>query len=289
MIPILARTRIGIAAARHTMRGPVVLVPTMGALHDGHRALLRHGRELAGSSGSLVVSIFVNPLQFGPDTDLDRYPRTLAGDLAICAEEQVSVVFAPLAAQMYPSAQTITVDPGPVGQVLEGAFRPGFFAGVLTVVLKIVSLVTPDMAVFGQKDAQQAFLIRRMVTELNLGIEIDAVPTVRDPDGLAASSRNGYLSPADRITALALSRALRAGAARAAAGREAVLAAGRAELARATTAEPPLVTDYLELVDQATFGAVPPGYAGPATLLVAGTVGKTRLIDNVPLTLASPS
>ncbi len=287
MIPILARTKIGIAAARRVMREPVVLVPTMGALHEGHRALLRRGRELAGSRGSLVVSIFVNPLQFGPGTDLDRYPRPRADDLAICAEEDVSVVFAPLAGQIYPSAQTITVDPGPAGQVLEGAFRPGFFTGVLTVVLKIVNLVSPDVAVFGQKDAQQVFLVKRMVAELNLDLDIDAVPTVRDPDGLAASSRNGYLSPADRITALALSRALFAGAGAAAEGKDAVLRAASAELARAAAADPPLFTDYLELVDPVTFGTLTHGYEGPATLLVAGTVGKTRLIDNLPLTLAS--
>jgi pantoate--beta-alanine ligase len=289
VIPIQARTTIGIAAARQVLRGPVVLVPTMGALHAGHRALLRRGREVAGPGGSLVVSIFVNPLQFGAGTDLDRYPRTLAGDLELCAEEGVSVVFAPLAAEMYPSAQTITVDPGPVGQVLEGVFRPGFFTGVLTVVLKIVNLVAPDVAVFGQKDAQQVFLVRRMVAELNLGIDIDAMPTVREPDGLAASSRNSYLSDSDRITALALSRAMLAGAEAAAHGGNAVLSAARAELAQAAAADPPLVTDYLELVDPATFCEVSPGYAGPATLLVAGTVGKTRLIDNIPLTLARAS
>ncbi len=277
------------AAARRTMRGPVVLVPTMGALHEGHRALLRRARELAGPAGSAVVSIFVNPLQFGPGADLDRYPRPLASDVTICAEEGVAVVFAPLAGQMYPAAQTVKVDPGPAGEMLEGAFRPGFFTGVLTVVLKIVNLVSPDVAVFGQKDAQQVFLVRRMVAELNLDLDIDAVPTVREPDGLAASSRNSYLSPADRTTALALSRAMFAGAGAAAQGRDAVIAAARAELALAASADPPLVTDYLAIVDQATFGDVSRGYAGPATLLVAGTVGKTRLIDNLKLTLAGSS
>jgi len=274
-------------AARQTLRFPVVLVPTMGALHDGHRALLRRGRELAGPNGSLVVSVFVNPLQFGPGADLHRYPRSLASDVEICAQEGAAVVFAPLATQMYPVTQTIMVDPGPVGQVLEGAFRPGFFTGVLTVVLKIFNLVRPQAAVFGQKDAQQVFLVRRMVADLNLDIDIDAVLTMREPDGLAASSRNSYLSPADRITARHLSRALLAGTAAAGSGQPAVLAAAGAELAGAAAADPPLVVDYLELVDPATFSGAGPDYQGPAILLVAATVGKTRLIDNIPLTLAS--
>jgi pantoate--beta-alanine ligase len=285
MIPILARTAIGIAATRSTMRSPVVLVPTMGALHDGHRALLRYGRELAGPHGSLVVSVFVNPLQFAAGGDLDRYPRDLAQDVELCRQEGVAAIFAPLTDQMYPVPQTITVDPGPVGQVLEGAFRPGFFTGVLTVVLKIVNLVQPDAAIFGQKDAQQVFLVRRMVAELNLDLDLVVAPTVREADGLAASSRNSYLSGPDRITALALSRAMLAGAAAADAGQSAVLAAARGELAPAATAATPLLTDYLELVDPATFCAPAPQHSGPALLLVAATVGGTRLIDNTPLTL----
>ena len=285
MIPVVARTAAGIAAARAIMPSPVVLVPTMGALHGGHRALLRHGKQLAGKDGSVVVSVFVNPLQFGAGTDLDRYPRTLTSDLSVCAEEGVAVVFAPLAEQMYPVQQEITVNPGPAGEVLEGAFRPGFFTGVLTVVLKIFNLVRPDAAVFGQKDAQQLFLVRRMVADLNLKVDIASVATVREPDGLAASSRNGYLSPAERLTALALSKALCAGAAAGPDGQESVLAAARAELAAAAEADPPLLTDYLELVDPATFAAVDAGHSGPAHLLVAGTVGKTRLIDNALLTV----
>jgi pantoate--beta-alanine ligase len=300
MIPIVSRTRIGMAAARATMPSPVVLIPTMGALHDGHRALLRHGRALAGPDGSLVVSVFVNPLQFGAGTDLDRYPRDLARDVEICAAEGVSVVFAPLDSQMYPMEQTITVNPGTVGRLLEGTFRPGFFEGVLTVVLKIFNLVQPDVAVFGQKDAQQVFLVRRMVADLNLNVDIASVATVREPDGLALSSRNSYLSPADRVTALALSRALRAGAQAAPAGAQAVLAAANAELAAAALKDPPLATDYLELVDPQTFRPVAPAQADTpdqadtpaqadtlALLLVAGTVGKTRLIDNALVTLRS--
>jgi pantoate--beta-alanine ligase len=240
---------------------------------------------MAGPDGSVVVSVFVNPLQFGAGTDLDRYPRTLASDVSVCAEEGVAVVFAPLAEQMYPAKQEITVNPGPAAEVLEGAFRPGFFTGVLTVVLKIFNLVRPDAAVFGQKDAQQLFLVRRMVADLNLKVYIASVATVREPDGLAASSRNSYLSPAERHTALALSKALHAGAAVGAGGQEAVLAAARAELADAAESDPPLLTDYLELVEPVTFAPVDAGYAGVAQLLVAGTVGKTRLIDNALLGL----
>lgn len=296
MIPVIARTLTGLAAARTSLAGPVVLVPTMGALHDGHRIPLRLARELA-PGGSVVVSVFVNPLQFGAGEDLDRYPRTLRQDVTVCAEEGAAVVFAPGQEQMYPAEQMVTVSPGAMGRVLEGRSRPGFFDGVLTVVLKLFQLVQPDIAVFGEKDAQQLALIRRMCADLNLGVEVAAAPLRRDPDGLAASSRNSYLSGQERTTALALSRALRAGHAAAAggqagrpgggaaraAGAAEVLAAARTVLDAAARANPPLVLDYLELVDPATFEAVSDGYHGPALLLVAGTVGTTRLIDNVRL------
>ncbi|MGH3186773.1 MAG: pantoate--beta-alanine ligase [Streptosporangiaceae bacterium] len=279
----VARTRDELATARAGLPAPVVLVPTMGALHCGHRALLRAAGELAGPGGSVTVSIFVNPLQFGPGEDLGRYPRTLDDDLAMCAEEGVRLVFAPSGAEMYPGGRPeVTVDPGPAGQVLEGKFRPGFFDGVLTVVLKLFSLTRPDVAVFGQKDAQQLALVRRMVGDLDLGVVIESVPTVRDADGLAVSSRNAYLSAEDRTNALALSRALRAGAARAADGARPVLAAAGEVLA----ASPALAVDYTELVDPGTFAPVPAGRAGPAVLVVAATVGGTRLIDNVPVVLA---
>ena len=211
MTPVLARTKLGISAARKLLGSPVVLVPTMGALHDGHIALLRRAAEISRPNGSVVVSVFVNSLQFGAGEDLDRYPRDLDADLEICAREGVALVFAPGDAQMYPREQLITVDPGPMGQVLEGASRPGFFTGVLTVVLKLFQLVGPRVAVFGEKDAQQLALIRRMTGDLCLPVEIAGVPTVRDPDGLAVSSRNAYLSQAERATALALPRALNAG------------------------------------------------------------------------------
>ena len=284
-IPVLARTRLGLGAARNLLGCPVVLVPTMGALHDGHIALLRRAAEVSQPNGSVVVSVFVNPLQFGAGEDLDRYPRDLDADLAICGREGVELVFAPGDAQMYPRQQLVTVDPGPMGQVLEGASRPGFFTGVLTVVLKLFQLVQPQIAVFGEKDAQQLALIRRMVCDLDLGVQISGVPIVRDPDGLAVSSRNAYLTPPERATALALSRALRAGLDAAQAGPDAVLAAAQRVIDRAMEADPPLVPDYLALVEPDAFTPVKPGYAGEALLLVAARVGSIRLIDNTPVTV----
>jgi pantoate--beta-alanine ligase len=283
--PVLARTRLGISAARKLLGSPVVLVPTMGALHDGHIALLRRAAEIARPNGSVVVSVFVNPLQFGAGEDLDRYPRDLDADLEICAREGVALVFAPGDTQMYPREQLVTVDPGPMGQVLEGASRPGFFTGVLTVVLKLFQLVGPQVAVFGEKDAQQLALVRRMTGDLCLPVGIAGVPTVRDPDGLAVSSRNAYLAPAERSTALALPRALNAGRRAAGSGPEAVLAAAQRVLDQAAGADPPLALDYLALADPDTFTPVKPGFAGDALLLVAARAGATRLIDNTLLTL----
>jgi pantoate--beta-alanine ligase len=283
--PMVARTRAELAAARAGLAGPVVLVPTMGALHAGHRALLRRAREIAAPDGSVVVSVFVNPLQFGAGEDFGSYPRTLDRDLAICAEEGAAMVFAPAREQIYPAEPLVTVDPGPVGRLLEGSSRPGFFGGVLTVVLKLFQLARPDVAVFGQKDAQQLALVRQMTADLDLGVEVAAVPIVRDPDGLAVSSRNVYLSAAERSAALGLSRALAAGAAAAAAGPAGVLAAARAVLDRAAAGDPPLALDYLALVDPVTFTAAGDGYHGPALLLVAARAGTTRLIDNAQVAL----
>jgi pantoate--beta-alanine ligase len=285
--PVLLRTKAELAAARGGLdpwTAPVVLVPTMGALHAGHRALLRAARAPAGPAGTVIVSIFVNPLQFRPGEDLDRYPRTLDDDLAMCAAEGVRCVFAPSAAEMYPGGKPgVTVDPGPMGQVFEGTFRPGFFGGVLTVVLKLFNVIRPDVAVFGEKDAQQLTLVRRMVRDLDLDITVESVPTVRDADGLATSSRNGYLSAADRATALALPRALGAGRARSAEGAAAMLAAAHGIL----RAEPALAVDYVAVVDPGTFTPVPPGQAGPAVIVAAATAGGTRLIDNVPVVLGA--
>jgi len=283
--PVLARTRAEFAAARAGLAGPVVLVPTMGALHQGHRALLRRAREIAAPNENVVVSVFVNPLQFGAGEDFGTYPRTLDRDLAVCAEEGAALVFAPAREQMYPAPPLIRVDPGPVGQLLEGSSRPGFFAGVLTVVLKLFQLVRPDAAVFGQKDAQQLALVRQMTADLDLDVDIVAVPIVRDVDGLAVSSRNAYLSAAERSTALALSRGLAAGTAAAGVGPAAVLAAARAVLDHAAGDDPPLALDYLALVDPVRFAAIGDGYRGPALLLVAARAGTTRLIDNAQVTL----
>ena len=284
---IIARTRGELAAAREKL-ARVVLVPTMGALHDGHRALLSRARELAGPQGTVAVSIFVNPLQFGPNEDLDSYPRTLEEDLAACEAEGADLVFAPSVREMYPQEQLVTVDPGPTGEILEGAFRPGFFHGVLTVVLKLFNLVRPDIAVFGQKDAQQLALVRAMVTDFALGVEVEAVPTVRAEDGLALSSRNKYLSADERAVAPVLHQALAAGAAAAPAGPAAVLAAAREALDGAARPGPagraPRV-DYLALVDARSYRLLPAEPDGDldldAVLAIAARVGTTRLIDNV--------
>jgi pantoate--beta-alanine ligase len=286
---IVANTRAELGVAREKVGVPVVLVPTMGALHDGHRALLRRARELAGPGGTVAVSIFVNPLQFGPSEDLDKYPRTLDEDLATCAAEGVDLVFAPSVSAMYPQEQLVRVDPGPTGAILEGEFRPGFFHGVLTVVLKLFCLVRPDTAVFGQKDAQQLVLVRRMVGDFALGIEVEAVPTVRADDGLALSSRNKYLSPAERAVAPVLHRALTAGAAAASGGPGAVLAAAQAVLDGPGRAQPAGVSprvDYLALADGRSYALVRPDdldFHGTAVLAIAARVGTTRLIDNVLL------
>ncbi|MFD6422175.1 pantoate--beta-alanine ligase [Streptomyces sp. NPDC060198] len=207
------------------------VVMTMGALHDGHATLIRAAREAAGPDGQVVVTVFVNPLQFGEAADLDRYPRTLEADLAVASAAGADVVFAPSAEEVYPGGDPqVRISAGPMGERLEGASRPGHFDGMLTVVAKLLHLTRPDEALFGQKDAQQLALVRRMVRDLNFGIEITAVPTVRDADGLALSSRNRFLSPAQRYTALALSAALFAARDRLAAQhalRERALATGK--------------------------------------------------------------
>ncbi|SDJ91812.1 pantoate--beta-alanine ligase [Nonomuraea jiangxiensis] len=274
---IVARHRADLVRARRG--GAVALVPTMGALHEGHRTLIREARVRADQ---VVVSIFVNPLQFGPSEDFSRYPRTFDTDLEVCRAEGADVVFHPAVEDMYDPSRQVSVSAGHMGTIVEGAVRPGHFDGVLTVVLKLFNLVRPDLAIFGQKDAQQLSLIRRMVADLDLPIEIVGAPTVREPDGLALSSRNRYLSADDRRVALALSRALRAGAAEFTV--PGILAAARAEL---DAAGPRLGVDYLVLVDPATFAEVSESYAGPAVLAVAARIGDTRLIDNVILTLNS--
>jgi pantoate--beta-alanine ligase len=260
--------------------GEVGVVMTMGALHEGHRELIRVARRRCEV---IVVTVFLNPLQFAPGEDLSRYPRTLDSDLELCSAEDVDLVYAPAVSEIYPAGQPVVrVDAGPLGDVLEGASRPGHLDGVLTVVAKLLHQTGPDVAYFGQKDAQQLLLIRRMVGDLDFPIEVVAVPTVREPDGLALSSRNGYLAPADRPVAVTLSRALAAGVAAAADGALAVRRAAREVL----DGEPELGLDYLALVDPRDLSEVPAGFAGEALLAVAAKVGTTRLIDNMPVVLS---
>ena len=260
-------------ALRHTGRR-VMLVPTMGALHDGHLALVRAARRLPGAL--VVVSIFVNPLQFGASEDLDRYPHAMDADLELLRQEGVEVVFAPSVEAMYPDGARTSVQPGPLGTELEGASRPAHFAGVLTVVLKLLQIVAPDRAFFGEKDYQQLVLIRQMAADFNLDVRVVGVPIVREADGLALSSRNSYLTPTEREYAGALSAALLAGMYAASGGADAALDAARAVLAEV----PALDVDYLEVRGPALEPA-PAG--GLGRLLVAARLGDTRLIDNIAI------
>jgi pantoate--beta-alanine ligase len=272
---------VALSAATRRLRlagHPVVLVPTMGALHAGHRALIQAAEAIADAR--TVVSIYLNPLQFGYRRDLDRYPRSFDADLALCREEGVELVFAPSVATMSPPGSDTTVTPGPLGAQLEGASRAGHFAAVLTVVAKLFGIVGPDRAFFGEKDYQQLVLVRRMVADLRMGVQVLGIPTVREADGLALSSRNVHLDAEARSAAVALSAALRAGAQAGAQGHDAVLAAASEVLAR----QPAVELDYLALRDT-ELGPAP--RHGPARLLLAATVGTTRLIDNVGLRLGA--
>jgi pantoate--beta-alanine ligase len=270
----LIHTRAELAAARAAASGRVAVVMTMGALHEGHRQLMRVARE---RGDFVIVTVFVNPLQFGPNEDFDKYPRTLAADVEACRAERVDVVFAPDRDEMYPGGSPqVTLNAGPMGEILEGASRPGHFSGMLTVVAKLLLLTRADLAFFGEKDFQQLALITRMVHDLEIGVEIVGVPTVREADGLALSSRNRYLSADQRSAALALSQALREGAEQTDA--QSVLEAAGKILAD----EPGVRVDYLALTSP-LLGPAPTD--GPARLLVAAKVGTTRLIDNVQVLL----
>lgn len=276
----VARTRaelVAALAAPHTTRAVVM---TMGALHAGHLSLVHRARELADQ---VVVTVFVNPLQFGPGEDLDRYPRDLDGDLAQLTEAGADVVFAPDVDEMFPGGPpAVTVRAGPIGDVLEGATRPGHFDGVLTIVLRLLHLVAPDVALFGRKDAQQVMAVRQMVVDLDVPVRIEACPTVREADGLALSSRNAYLDREQRETARALYLSLRAGA------RAVEDGAGPDRIRRAVgevLACAPLAVDYVALVDPVTARDVAEDHRGAAVLAVAARVGTTRLIDNVELEL----
>ncbi|MET7477086.1 pantoate--beta-alanine ligase [Streptomyces sp. NPDC005648] len=328
MTTVLLHTADELHARARAGRRAVVM--TMGALHEGHATLIRSARETAGPQGEVVVTVFVNPLQFGEGEDLDRYPRTLDADVKLAGLSGADIVFAPSVDEVYPGGEPqVRISAGPMGERLEGASRPGHFDGMLTVVAKLLHLTRPDVALYGQKDAQQLALIRRMVRDLNFGMEIVGVPTVREEDGLALSSRNRYLSPAQRRTALSLSAALFAGRDRHAAqealrarAREvpatharaealsaigesraaadahavakaipgapsAVRAAARLVLDDATRLSPPLVVDYLALVDPSDFTEIEDDFTGEAVLAVAARVGTTRLIDNIPLTFGT--
>ncbi|AUG77992.1 pantothenate synthetase [Kitasatospora sp. MMS16-BH015] len=254
------------------------VVMTMGALHEGHAALIRAARKQVGKDGRVAVTVFVNPLQFDDAADLERYPKTLAADVRVAEENGADVVFAPLPEEMYPNGTPVVrLSAGPMGERFEGAARPGHFDGMLTVVAKLLHITDPDFAFFGEKDAQQLALIQRMVADLDFDVEIVGVPTVREEDGLALSSRNRFLSEAERTQALALSRALFAGRDAAAKGPQAVREAAAAVLDGAQG----LSLDYLALIDPDAFTEAPDDFQGEAVLAVAAKVGATRLIDNV--------
>ncbi|HWA67505.1 MAG TPA: pantoate--beta-alanine ligase [Mycobacteriales bacterium] len=277
---VVASSRAQLRTARAALPGRVAVVMTMGALHDGHAQLMDVAREHADH---VIVTIFVNPKQFGAGEDLDRYPRTLDADLVVCAAHGADVVFAPAVEEVYPADEQVpAVSAGVLATVLEGAHRPGHFDGVVTVVSRLLDLVRPDVAVFGEKDAQQLAVIRRMVAAQGRAVEIVGVPTVREPDGLAMSSRNRYLSAGERAAALSLSKALAAGVERQAEGAEAVLDAAHAVL----DAAPGIVVDYLAIVDTETWQP-PRDRTRFGKILVAARVGGTRLIDNMDVRLGT--
>jgi pantoate--beta-alanine ligase len=281
VIRTIAATRAACERARAEGR-TVGFVPTMGAFHDGHRSLMRRAR---GERDLVVVSIFVNPLQFGDPADLEAYPRDEGADLEVAGHEGIDLVFAPRVDEMYPNGEPeLTVDPGPLGERLEGASRPGHFRGVATVVAKLLDMVGPSAAYFGEKDAQQVAVIRRIVRELALPVDVRVCPVVREPDGLALSSRNRLLSPEEREAATCLFLALSEAAELARAGERET---GRlvAAMAREIGATALARIDYVAVVDEHSFEDVAT-IAGPARALVAARFGRVRLIDTLLLPTA---
>jgi pantoate--beta-alanine ligase len=262
----------------HELRSDISYVPTMGALHDGHRALIRQAHALGRA---VAVSIFVNPLQFGPGEDYARYPRPLETDLEGCAALGVDLVLAPSVADLYPAGRQVTVSAGALGSILEGSSRPGHFDGVLTVVLKLLNIVRPRVAIFGQKDAQQLACIQRMVIDLNLDVQIVGGPIVREPDGLALSSRNVFLTTSERVTARSLSAAAQEAAVQSSVA-DARIAAY--EILQRAAEDPDFVLDYATVVNPVTFADLADDDPGPALFVVAAKVGSTRLIDNAMIT-----
>jgi pantoate--beta-alanine ligase len=271
----IVRTRAELREALADAPRPVGLVPTMGWLHDGHRALIHRARS---ENATTVVSIFVNPRQFGDPADLEKYPRSEERDIALCTEEGVDLVFAPAVEEIYPPGFDTTVKVGAVAEPLEGAARPAHFDGVATVVAILFDLVGAEHAYFGQKDAQQLLVIRRMALDLALPTEVIAQPTVREPDGLAMSSRNVHLSPEERAAASVIYRALRAGGALHASGERSAEAI-RSEMRRVLAEEPLAEPDYVSVADASTLKELE-AVTGPALLSVAVRFGSTRLIDN---------
>lgn len=267
-------------AADARTRGTVGLVPTMGALHEGHLSLVRAAKE---ACDTVVVSIFVNPTQFGPNEDYGRYPRTLEADLELLEREDVAFVFAPSKEEMYPAGRTGSfVDVGELGDRLDGATRVGHFRGVTTVVAKLFHIVSPDMAFFGQKDAAQVAVLRAMVRDLNFPVELAVCPTVREPDGLAMSSRNRYLTSEQRLRSLVIFRALSAAQEDVDNGVRDVAMLGSTML-RVMRTEPSAQLEYVEVVDPCTLESIVGELTGPALLAIAAKIGETRLIDNVLL------
>ena len=283
-LPVVIETvrgmREAIAAERAAGR-TIALTPTLGALHAGHLAHVERAAEIADVR---VVSIFVNPTQFAAGEDLDKYPRTLDADLELLAAAGVPYVFAPSVDELYPHWPIATkVTAGAVGGMFEGRSRPGHFDGVLTIVAKLLNIVQPAAVVFGRKDAQQVFLVSRMVRDLNLPIQVDVVDTVREPDGLALSSRNRYLDEKERRAARVLSAALEAAVSSGDRGVDPALAAAQSVL----MGEQLIELDYLAIVSPTTFLPVDEGYKGKAIVLIAAKVGSTRLIDNEPILLTA--
>lgn len=252
----------------------MVLVPTMGALHDGHAALVRCARKLAGENGSVVVSVFVNPIQFGPREDFSKYPRSWAHDLKICRAGGADLVFRPSVDQMYRDDRSVVVEENSLSRSLCGASRPGHFRGVCTVVAKLFLILRPDIAIFGEKDWQQLAIIRRMVRDLDFPVRIVGHPTIREPDGLAMSSRNDYLTADERAVAPGIYAALKMAVEAKRAGD--ILKAGRRRIEQIPGAK----IDYLELVDAETIEPVRK-FSRPMRLAVAVFLGKARLIDNI--------
>lgn len=282
IVRTIAAVREAIAAAR--ARGQVIgFVPTMGYLHEGHLSLVDRAR--AAGAGFIVVSIFVNPTQFGVNEDFDKYPREETRDAALLADRGVDLLFLPAVEEMYPPGSQTRVAPGAVAEPLEGERRPGHFSGVATIVLKLFNITQPDLAVFGRKDAQQCAVVAQMVRDLDVPVRLVVADTIREHDGLAMSSRNAYLSQDDRVAAVALSRALRSGEAAVRDGSRSPHAIDAA-MSRTLSDFPAVELDYLRVVDPETF-LTPSDLDRDLLLVGAVRVGRTRLIDNIQITRAA--